>query len=152
MRTLCCASTVNTVVDLVFCRVLSAADTPALFCQEALVRRLTIEGLVRSVVIVIVLPLAKLVIEQVDVVRDVAVIEQLGKTPGHPRGAIAPLSRSSGVSGDAAQANEALLTRSVDGRRQRILTSIVPNDNQIYRVMAESDYLQRKPRRPLVSS
>jgi hypothetical protein len=56
-----------------------------------------------------------------------------------------------GCPGTAAQANEALLTRSVDGRRQRILTSIVPNDNQIYRVIAESDYLQRKPRRPLLS-
>ena len=38
---------------------------------------MTVEGPVRSVVIVIVLPLAKLVVKQVDVVRDAALVEQL---------------------------------------------------------------------------
>jgi hypothetical protein len=49
----------------------------AVFCQEPFVWGLPIQGSMRSMVIIIVLPLAKLVIKQVDIVGNAVFVQEL---------------------------------------------------------------------------
>lgn len=68
-------------------------QTGAGFCHEALIRGLTVEGSMGSVVIVVVLPFTKFIVEQVDVfcdavfvlVRHVLRLRRANPTPTRPR-------------------------------------------------------------------